>query len=251
MNGIHTQAPERTCGPASTIGTHAMLVFGTGADCYLSNLPKFTAPHNFQVMLAVELDERGTRALEADQRTGFAGPHTFVPDEFALTELDPRRAQPRKELRGSLFRGHVHRGGQVLVGEVVADIRQVVHFDEFAPIARRGHERLTHLCFGRPDRLYVAHRICRRPSFDQIVAARLVPGSVTDLLGDPATTDDAHELGFETAQPIILGQRQFTGQRLRAGEIAVAAFGSSAEQPGFLAELAVERQIYLEVADLG
>ncbi|MEV6279879.1 hypothetical protein [Nocardia sp. NPDC051832] len=252
MNGIHTQAPERTCGPASTIGTHAMLVFGTGIDCYFSNLPKFSAPHNFQVILAVELDERGKRALGADRRTGYDGLHTFVPGEFAMTELDPRRDSPRKELRGTLFRGHVHRGGEPVLGDVVARVTRVVYFEELGHGARRAHERLTHLCFGRAGRLYLAHRICRRPSFDQIVAVELVPGTVTDMLGDdPDRVDDVSELGFEQAQSIILGQREFTGQRLRAGEIAVAAFRATDAEPGFLAELAVRRQLYLEVADLG
>ncbi|WP_194818688.1 hypothetical protein [Nocardia sp. XZ_19_385] len=253
MNGIHTQAPERTCGPSSTIGTHAMLVFGTGVDCYFSNLPKFSAPHNFQVILSIELDERGKRALGADRRTGYDGLHTFVPDAFAMSELDPRRERPRETLRGTLFRGHVHRGGEAVVGDVAAEIRQVVYFEELGQGARRAHERLTHLCFGRPGRLYLAHRICRRPSFDQVVAIRLIPGTVTDMLGehDPDRTTDVDQLGFGAAQSIILGQREFTGQRLRAGEIAVAAFRSTEDGLGFLAELAVQRQIYLEVADLG
>ncbi|MEU8896170.1 hypothetical protein [Nocardia sp. NPDC048505] len=251
MNGIHTQQiPERTCGPASRTGTHAMLVFGTGVDCYLSNLATFAAPHNYQVVLAVELDERGRRALGADRRTRAEALHTFVPEEFAMTELDPRRERSRQTLRGTLFRGHVHRGGTELATGVVAEIRRVVYFDELGAGTRRGQERLTHLCFGVADRLYLAHRIGRRPSFDQIVAVGLLPGTVTDLLGDPVGTD-AHELGFEQAQAIILGQRQFTGQRLRAGEIAVAAFRGAGEEPGFLAELAVRRQVYLEVADLG
>ncbi|MEV0248543.1 hypothetical protein AB0H76_18230 [Nocardia sp. NPDC050712] len=251
MNGIHTQAPERMCGPASTTGTHAMLLFGTGTDCYLSNLPKFAAPHHFQVLLAVELDDRARDALAADRATGYDGLHTFVPGEFAMTELDPRRGQVRETLPGTLFRGHVRRGGTPVAADVVAGIRRVIYFDDLDPGTRRGHELLTHLCFGEPGRLYLAHRICRKPSFDQIVAVELVPGTVTDLLGEDEAPRAVEAIGFGQAQAIILGQREFTGRRLRAGEIAVAAFPAAAAEPGFLAELAVRRQVYLEVADLG
>ncbi|MFC9894749.1 hypothetical protein ACFVMC_13755 [Nocardia sp. NPDC127579] len=244
MNGIHTPTPERAGGPAETTSSHAMLVFGTGVDCYLSNLARFSPPHNAQAVLAVELDDRGRRALGADRRRGYDGLHTFVPEEFAPAELADGS---RKSLRGTLFRGHVRRASSAPVAEVAADIRQVVYFHELAP--RRAPTALTHLVFGAPGRLYVAHRIGARPSFDQIVAARLVPGTVTDLLGvpDPARAQAA-DSGFERAQEIILGRRDFAGQRLRAGERAVAAFGS--DDDGYLAELEVLRQIYLEVADL-
>ncbi|MFF0531819.1 hypothetical protein ACFYT3_25970 [Nocardia amikacinitolerans] len=251
MFGIHTHAIERSSATEGATGTHAMLVFGTGVDCYLSHLPTFETRHNFQVLLAVELDEHGRRALGADRRIGYEGFHTFEPEFFPLTELDPHGDRPRAELRGTLYRGHLERGGPIVARDVVATVRNVVYFAELQPYG--DDELLTHLCFGRPGRLYLAHRIARRPSFDQIVAVRLIPGTVTDMLGRPLS-DDVHERGFDTAQPIILGQREFHGQRLRTGEIAVAAFRatpSAGGAQGFLAELAVERQIYLEVADLG
>ncbi|TQM33157.1 hypothetical protein [Nocardia bhagyanarayanae] len=251
MFGIHTHAIERSSATVEATGTHAMLVFGTGVDCYLSYLPTFEARHNFQVLLAVELDEHGRRALGADRRIGYEGFHTFEPEFFPLTELNPHGDRPRTELRGTLYRGHLERGGPIVARDVVATVHNVVYFAELQPYG--GDELLTHLCFGRPGRLYLAHRIARRPSFDQIVAVRLIPGTVTDMLGR-RLSDDVHERGFDTAQPIILGQREFHGQRLRTGEIAVAAFRatpSAGGAQGFLAELAVERQIYLEVADLG
>ncbi|MEV0298621.1 hypothetical protein [Nocardia sp. NPDC050710] len=250
MNGIRTDELDRPGDMASSTGTHAMVVFGTGVDCYLSNLPMFAPPHDFQVVLSVELDRRGRRALGADRRHGFGGVHTFDAEPFQIAELDPGRPNSRTTLRGRLFRGHVGRGGVPIAKDIVVTVRSVVYYAKLDPSVDR--ELLTHLCFGRPGQLYLAHRIARRPSFDQIVAVRLIPGTVTDMLGSPLP-DDAHQLGFEQAQPIILGQREFFGQRLRTGEIAVAAFRATASvggTHGFLAELAVERQIHLEVADL-
>ncbi|PXX70824.1 hypothetical protein DFR70_101245 [Nocardia tenerifensis] len=252
MSAIHIRAPRHHHRPGLTggAGLHDMVVFGTGVDCYLSYRPTFQAPYNFQILLAVELDERGSRALGADRRIGYADIHTFDPEDFPVAELDPARPRPRRSFRGTLIRGRRERGGVAIATEVRATVRRVIHFAELDPARERGRGLLTHLCFGRPDRLYLAHHITRQPSFDQIVSARLIPGTVTDLLGEPLP-DDVAGPGFPHAQPIILGQREFTGARLRAGELAVAAFPATAGgAQGFLAEIAVERQIYLEVADL-
>ncbi|MFI7000736.1 hypothetical protein [Nocardia sp. NPDC050175] len=252
MSAIHIRAPghHHQPGLAGGAGLHGMVVFGTGVDCYLSYRPMFQAPYNFQVLLAVEFDERGKRALGADRRIGYTDIHTFDPEDFPVAELDPGRVRRRRSFHGTLIRGRRERGGIAIATEVRATVRSVVHFAELDPDRVRGRGLLTHLCFGRPDRMYLAHHINRQPSFDQIVAARLITGTVTDLLGEPLA-DEIAGTGFAQAQPIILGQREFTGARLRAGELAVAAFPATAGGgQGFLAEIAIERQIYLEVADL-
>lgn len=258
MSGMFTRTARYTAryaGPyrsAPTVGTHGMVVFGTGTDCYFSHRPMFFSPFDFQVLLDIGLDERGSRALGADRRTGFRGGHAFEPADLALTDLDPRADHPRTTFRGNLIRGHLERGGIVIARDVVATVRNIVSFTHLDPHPLRSAELLTHLCFGREGKMYVAHRIRRRPSFDQIISARLIPGTVTDLLGAPLSVD-VTELVFDQAQPIILGQRDFAGQRLRVGEIAVAAFhatDTAGGQEGFLVDIAVERQLYLEVADL-
>ncbi|WP_405163885.1 hypothetical protein OG203_01815 [Nocardia sp. NBC_01499] len=252
MSAIHIRAPGHHHRPelAGGAGLHSMVVFGTGLDCYLSYRPMFQAPYNFQVLLAVEFDERGSGALGADRRIGRTDIHTFDPEDFPIAELDPGYPSPRGSFRGTLIRGR--RGGTTLATDVLVTVRRVVHFAELDPTRERGRGLLTHLCFGQPDRMYLAHHITRQPSFDQIVAARLIPGTVTDLLGEPLA-DEIVGPTFAQAQPIILGQREFIGTRLRAGELAVAAFPATASADGaqgFLAEIAVGHQIYLEVADL-
>ncbi|MFF3226023.1 hypothetical protein ACFYV7_24710 [Nocardia suismassiliense] len=253
MSAIHIRTSgHHQPGLAGGAGTHGMVAFGTGLDCYLSYRPTFQSPYNYQVLLEVALDERGSRALGADRRSGYTGIHTFDPEDFPIAELDPGRARPRKSFRGTLIRGRRERDGMAIASDVLATVRRVVHFAELDPDRERGRGLLTHLCFGRPSRMYLAHHIARQPSFDQIVSAWIVPGTVTDLLGEPLA-DEVVRKTFEQAQPIILGQREFTGMRLRAGELAVAAFPATAASggaQGFLAEIAVERQIYLEVADL-
>ncbi|MFD0360791.1 hypothetical protein ACFQZZ_04935 [Nocardia sp. GCM10030253] len=250
MSDTHTHdaAPDAM----ATLGTHGMLVFGTGDDVYFSHLPMFMAPHNAQVLLDVELDERGAAALHADRQAGVAGIHTFDPMEFPLAELDPRTGPVRTTIRGTLVRGHFERGGTPIADEVLATIRMVLYFADLDPNEQHGGEPLTYLCFGRPGRLYLAHAINGRPSFDHIVAARLVPGSATNMAGKPLP-DDLSQRGFEHAQPVELGQREFTGARLAVGETVHGSFFATASlggAHGFAVAVEVTEEIYLEVDEL-
>ncbi|MBF6210526.1 hypothetical protein IU433_01830 [Nocardia puris] len=248
MFGLHTHDRARPPAASTTTVAPAMVVFGTGTDCYLSHLPSFEPPSDVQAIVSVDLDERGRGALGADLRVGYLGNHTFVGDGFVPADLDPASERPVTELRGTLFRGDPRRGCPMIATGVLATVRSVVFAARLEPFGLAG--RPTHLCFGRPGHWYLAHRIGRRPSFDQIAAVRRVPGGVTDLLGEPRS-DEVFAGGFAVAQPVILGQREFHGQRLRTGEVVVAAFRADADgQRGLLAEFEVERQIHLEVGDL-
>ena len=59
-------AQHNTPEPAQTFGLHGMLVFGGGRDdqfvefpVYVSHLPMFVAPHNFQVIAQMRGDALG------------------------------------------------------------------------------------------------------------------------------------------------------------------------------------------------
>jgi hypothetical protein len=254
MSGIHLRAPgyAGTCRTGPPASTNSMVVFGTGVDCYFSHRPKYLAPYDFQVLLDVELDEPGKRALGADRRAGYRGIHSFVTADFPVAELDPECERPRTVFCGNLIRGTAETGA-IIAEDIEATVRTVLAHAELDPCTLRGRGLVTHLCFGRAGRLYLAHRIGRRPSFDQIVAVRLLPGSVTDMAGTPLPDDDVGQLALDTAQPIILGRHALTRQRLRAGEVAVAAFHATESVSGthgFLVDVEVQRQIYLEAADL-
>ena len=65
----------------ATFGTHGMLLFGE-ETLYLSHLPMFMSPHNFQVILAVTLNDEAARRLR-EFRAHFG--------RNDLTRLSPRR----------------------------------------------------------------------------------------------------------------------------------------------------------------
>ena len=83
-------------------GVHGMLVVGaqrgdfdpSRGPVYMSHLPMFAAPHDFQVILEVQ----GTGAGAFGDFVAHFGPfevYTFEPEPFTLDELDPAKAQRR------------------------------------------------------------------------------------------------------------------------------------------------------------
>ena len=171
-----------------TTGVHGMLLFGSDV-LYLSHLPMFMSPHNFQVLLEAGFDDAVLEVLRADRAAGgeAGGIHTFEPEVFPIVELDPSGDGPaRTAIEGTVYHGHFERGGTPIAERVTAEVRSVVHFAEFDIQAQRPTDlTLTYLCFGRAGRLHLVHRITASPDFDHVIEARLVPGSLTDPAGRP------------------------------------------------------------------
>ena len=84
-------------GGSDTTGLHGMLLFGTD-PLYLSHLPMFGHPHNFQVILEVAFDADAAAVLRADREDGGDDLYTFAPAEFPITELDPAGAGARTSI---------------------------------------------------------------------------------------------------------------------------------------------------------
>lgn len=235
-------------GNDDTTGVHGMLLFGED-DLYLSHLPMFMTPHNFQVLLEAGFDDAVREVL------GAGGLHTFEPEVFAITELDPGGDGPaRTAIEGTIFRGHFERGGTPIAEGVTAEVRRVVYFAEFDKQARHeADQALTYLCFGRAGQLHLAHRITASPDFDQVLQARLVPGSLTDPAGRPVAGLGEQEL--ELAAPVEFRGRGDTPEdRLVPGETAEGFFFASVgptRSHGFAARLTVGGEVYLELAELG
>jgi hypothetical protein len=98
-----------------------------------------------------------------------------------------------------------------------------------------------------------ADREASAPDFDQVLQARLVPGSLTDPAGRPVADQGDQE--FELAAPVeIRGRRDTPEDRLAPGESAEGFFFASVGPTGshgFAARLTVGGEVYLELAELG
>src|SRR4030095_4450266 len=108
----HAQPQPDEQPPDPTMGGHGMLVFGENV-LYMSHLPMFMRPHNFQVLLEVDFDEDVRRLLVDDREATGGGMYTWDPREFTIAELRPAGHGPASEpWVGNLVRGHFERGGQ-------------------------------------------------------------------------------------------------------------------------------------------
>lgn len=241
-------------GEHGTVGVHGMLLFGEDA-LYLSHLPMFESPHNFQVILEVAFDDAASDVLSADREAGGHGMHTFEPVKFPITELDPSGDGPaRSSIEGTIYSGHFERGGRPIARGTVAEVHNVVYFNELDVEADHTADRgLTYLCFGRAGQLHLAHQITASPDFDQVLTARLVPGTVTDPSGRPVAAEVT--TGFDHAEPVLFRGRSDTPEdRLAPDETTKGSFFATSGPTGshgFGVQVMTGRELYVELRELG
>lgn len=203
------EAAEVKC---DTRGRHGMLLFGTD-PLYLSHLPMHACAHDVQVLLEVKLGEAVNRALRAD----------------------------RMLTTGALC--------APVVGGVRIDVRRVMRFRELRAGAKaQPGQELRYLCFGQAEQLYFVHEPRARPRFDQVLAVRLVPGTVRTATG-AALDEDVRAFRFPEVQQVGVGRDDLPQHRLVAGEIVTAWFDltpSLTGVRGFTVRVEIQRELYLE-----
>jgi hypothetical protein len=240
-------------GEGDTTGVHGMLLFGE-EELYLSHLPMFASPHNFQVLLEVTFDADVREVLLSDRQAISDGIHTFAPEPFPIVELEPGGDKPaRTSIEGTIFRGHFERGGEPIAKGVVAQVQDVVTFRELDVNAKRADDqKLAYLCVGRGGRLHVVHEITARPDFDHVLTARLVPGTVTDMAGR-AQDGDVASRRFVGDRVEFDGRSDTPTDRLVPHQTADGVLRGSigpAGSHGFRAQVETGEEVYLEIDEL-
>jgi hypothetical protein len=190
-----------TSGFQDAKNTHNMMVVGT-KTVYISHLPMFdavntegtdfTSPHRRQVILEATFTRNGRDLTSIYTRDRLHNPtermYTLKPSEFVLGRVDPG-GEALKKFRGKgLFRGHLERGGCVIIGSPEDDppegsfdvnVKSVVHFHKFDPKGKKPAQ-LEYLLFGKGPELFLAHFITLPDDFDQIVAVKAPGHGLTD-----------------------------------------------------------------------
>ena len=158
---------------------HNMMVVGE-KSVYLSHLPMFMSPHNFQVILEADFAQGGKSIREVYAKDRQSHPkvkmYTLEPqDSFKLPTLFRPLPPPRSSFKAKLFRGHLERGGEELSGLTNFDvkIKRVIYSEELDG-TRTKPDKLTYILFGRPDELFLAHLIAAPPpDFDQLISVKI------------------------------------------------------------------------------
>jgi hypothetical protein len=144
-------------------GSHGMLVVGTDV-VYLSHLPMFHVPHNYQLIFEAALDADVLADYRRDAGAHAETYYTLVPTErWVLPDTIVEGAR----FSADLYRGHFERGGTPIRQGVTVMVRRIVHFRRFDP----GHvpDPAQWIAFGRGHEHFLAHRIEAAPDMDQVV----------------------------------------------------------------------------------
>jgi hypothetical protein len=204
---------------------HGMLVFGEG-PVYVSHLPMFHRPHDYQVIWEVALSPS---ALAAYQKSLADFPseavYTLVPEPFDLAD---RIANPRAML-ATLYRGHFERGGTAITSELPTEIQQTIYSRKFSPSSKQPKDA-AFLLFGSDKSLFLVHEIAAKPDFDQVL--RVEASNAAGLLGRTRPYQAVSVPGQANAP-------------LKEGQVAKVQSAL-----GLGASLTVSKEIYLESGEL-
>ena len=176
--GGWTQASAQSSTVADPPSVHGMLIVGE-QTVYLSHLPIFGSPHDYQVILEATFTKSGSDP-QADyvsdrKRTG-KKLYTLEPERFVLTDL--AAATPTHSFKASIYRDHFERfrserakEGARIAGGVDVKVTRVIHFRKFDPKATT-LSQLEYLLFGKGTELFLAHSITKPPDFDQVLSVQ-------------------------------------------------------------------------------
>jgi hypothetical protein len=154
---------------------HGMAMVGTH-KIYLSHLPMFHSPHDYQAILEVSLSAEGQEKYLQSKASSSETLYTLVPESFVLPEMI---ANP-KPLKASLFKGHFERDGVEIVSDITVTITKVLYFMKFSPQAKQPLDA-NYLIFGNAQEQFAAHTITAKPDFDQLLSISTSPELTAEL----------------------------------------------------------------------
>jgi hypothetical protein len=158
--------------------THGMFLFGS-EKIYLSHLPMFHTPHDYQVLLEVKLPksvkEKYLAVLKDNPQQSM---FTIVPESFILPEL----VASKGNFMAQLFFGHFERGGSPFTTMVEFEITKVLYFKKFEKTASQPKEA-NYILIGNEVEQFLVHSITSKPDFDQIAKVEITNKQIIkDLL---------------------------------------------------------------------
>lgn len=142
---------------------HGMLLVGHDA-LFVSHLPMFHAPHDYQAIAEVAFDDAGAALHRRDAEQHPDALYTVEPTADAVL---PDLFLVGARYRVNLYRGHFERGGERIADAVPVTVRRIVHFRRFQTDGQAPHDRW--IAFGRDGERFLAHRIETAPDFDQVL----------------------------------------------------------------------------------
>ncbi len=214
---------------SDTPAVHGMLLFGT-KNIWLSHLPMFHKPHDYQVIMSVTLKKNGDdlhATYLADREQSKALYYSFVPKRFSMTHLVNGTLT---SIEGTLVRGHFERGGITIETGVTAQIKTMPVAVQFQVDAVKP-DKASYYVIGNSDETWLAHKIVAKPEeFDQIIGAEV-----------------SEDFWTANGSGAVLSTELANVSDLRLTEGTTVSAKSEA---GSVTEIKVGKEIYQETGDL-
>jgi hypothetical protein len=144
---------------------HGMVLFGDKIN-YVSHLPMFHAPHDYQVILQVKLSQtHGVLTLQNFENAKAQGltEFTLAPLPMDLTKV---MSGELTSFQANLFQGHFEKNGKDL-GLVTVNVLKTIVSSKLDP---QQTEKNQYVLFGEQGEYFAAHLINGKPSFDSILS---------------------------------------------------------------------------------
>jgi hypothetical protein len=152
--------------------------------------------------------------------------------------LEPETLFRPRTFEGSVFRGHLERGGQAIdaLSDIQITIKSVVYAQVFGPGLNKS-DHLEYILFGRDPEFFLAHVIAAPPDFDQVISVSI----------DNPPTPEELARGVRVSVP---DRTNSASQRIREGE-KITAQGHVAGAHEFLTlNIQAGTEFYLEEGEL-
>ncbi|MBC3920604.1 hypothetical protein H8L32_24275 [Undibacterium sp. CY18W] len=164
---IFSAHAENKHGP--TWGVHGMLLFGNSEGMYVSHLPMFHAPHDYQVVLQIRcLDQQLDAAIKArlEQKLVL---WTMEPEQFEIARLAADSKLPLKQFKANIVLGHFEQGGKLEYKDVPVVVEKTLIFRQLSPQMRESKQAVYHQ-IGSGTQRFLLKEIDSRPDFDHMLA---------------------------------------------------------------------------------
>jgi hypothetical protein len=165
--GLGTAEPAHSGTPGSHVGVHGMVLFGHD-KIYVSHIPTFGAPHNFQGVLevAIESGVPSTSQSFSDEL------YTIRPSSMSLYDL---LHGTLKSFTGTIFKGNFEAGGRPVFRNVKFAVKRLLLERPLSPSTPASAD-LRYLAVGTAADPYLVHLLDAPSTFDQIVGVGPIAG---------------------------------------------------------------------------
>lgn len=187
-------------------------------------MPLFHTPHDYQVILELELTATDKKKFTSDQQQHPEyTTYTIEPEKFILPDMI---VKPRN-FTVNLYRGHFERGGTKIASNINVKIKQVIFFKKFKPEESKS-TTANYILISNSKEQFLVHHITNKPDFEQIIQVKIAAGAfVRNALHALVTLDKADN------KPVGI-----SGNTVMAND------------QGKMQQIVLLKQVYLEFDDL-